>query len=118
MKVKKQYVEYIGFVLPILLALICLVSCVSCASSIAQTETAETTAEETKEETKQDETRYSVNPYSGVVTCQMAGYTENYAWNEAAKACQPGYIDDFGVFHSLAESSARYYVPNTADTYH
>ena len=74
--------------------------------------------EETKEETKQDETRYSVNPYSGVVTCQMAGYTENYAWNEAAKACQPGYIDDFGVFHSLAESSARYYVPNTADTYH
>ena len=47
-----------------------------------------------------------------VVTCQMAGYPENYAWNEAAKACQPGYIDDFGVFHSTA---ARRVIPNTYD---
>ncbi|MBR3203863.1 MAG: hypothetical protein IKF60_09775, partial [Solobacterium sp.] len=37
---------------------------------------------------------------SSVVTCQMAGYPNGYAWNEAAKACQPGYIDANGVFHS------------------
>ena len=37
-----------------------------------------------------------------VVTCQMAGYPANYVWNEAAKACQAGYIDDKGVFHSTA----------------
>ena len=49
-----------------------------------------------------------------VVTCQMAGYPDNYAWNEAAKACQPGYVDDNGVFHSTANGK-RAGVPNTYD---
>lgn len=49
-----------------------------------------------------------------VVTCQMAGYPANYAWNESAKACQPGYIDDNGVFHSTA-TARRAGVPNTYD---
>ena len=47
-----------------------------------------------------------------VVTCQMAGYPADYAWNEVAKACQPGYIDDNGVFHSTAN---RNRVVNTYD---
>ena len=47
-----------------------------------------------------------------VVTCQMAGYPADYAWNEAAKACQPGYIDSNGVFHSTAKAIK---VPNTYD---
>ena len=47
-----------------------------------------------------------------VVTCQMAGYPANYAWNEAAKACQPGYLDNNGVFHSTARKSV---VPGTYD---
>ena len=51
---------------------------------------------------------------SSVVTCQMAGYPNGYAWNEAAKACQPGYIDNNGVFHSYS-TSARRNVPTTAD---
>ena len=53
-----------------------------------------------------------------VVTCQMAGYPSNYAWNEAAKACQAGYLDDNGVFHSTANTAAAIRagsVPNTAD---
>ena len=41
---------------------------------------------------------------------QMAGYPQNYAWNEAAKACQPGWLDEQAVFHPLAVS-----VPDTAD---
>ena len=49
-----------------------------------------------------------------VVTCQMAGYPNGYEWNEAAKACQPGYIDANGVFHSY-KTSGRYNTPNTAD---
>ena len=49
-----------------------------------------------------------------VVTCQMAGYPANYAWNEAAKACQPGYIDNNGVFHSTANAK-KAGVPNTYD---
>ena len=48
-----------------------------------------------------------------VVTCQMAGYPSNYAWNESAKACQPGYIDAGGVFHPYGAIVRR--VPNTAD---
>ena len=52
-----------------------------------------------------------VKPTDHVVTCQMAGFPENYAWNEAAKACQPGYIDANGVFRSTARTS----VPNTYD---
>ena len=47
-----------------------------------------------------------------VVTCQMAGFPANYAWNEAAKACQPGYIDANGMFHYTGNSSS---VPNTYD---
>lgn len=46
-----------------------------------------------------------------VVTCQMAGYPADYAWNEAAKACQLGYIDVNGTFRSTARAS----VPNTYD---
>ena len=47
-----------------------------------------------------------------VVTCQMAGYPANYEWNENDKACQPGWLDEAGVFHS-----ERLSVPNTADGY-
>ena len=55
-----------------------------------------------------------------VVTCQMAGYPSNYAWNESAKACQAGYIDANGVFRSTADTSnssgsARTGIPNTYD---
>ena len=63
-------------------------------------------------ESKSDKTPAPTMTPDYVVTCQMAGYPENYAWNEAAKACQPGYIDDFGVFHSTA---ARRVIPNTYD---
>ena len=49
-----------------------------------------------------------------VVTCQMAGYPANYAWNEAAKACQPGYLDNNGVFHPTS-SGKKSVVPNTND---
>ena len=44
----------------------------------------------------------------------MAGYPANYAWNESSKVCQPGYIDDAGVFHGTA-ASARNRVVNTYD---
>ena len=63
-------------------------------------------------ESKSDKTPAPTMTPDYVVTCQMAGYPANYAWNEAAKACQPGYIDDFGVFHSTA---ARRVIPNTYD---
>ena len=53
-------------------------------------------------------------PKDNVVTCQMAGFPDNYAWNEAAKACQPGYLDENGIFHS-AMNSKRTGVPNTYD---
>lgn len=49
-----------------------------------------------------------------VVTCQMAGYPANYAWNESAKACQPGFIDNAGVFHGTAAVN-KTGVPNTYD---
>ena len=49
-------------------------------------------------------------PADNVVTCQMAGYPSNYTWNEAAKACQPGYMDAGGNFHPYGKS-----VPKTAD---
>lgn len=48
-----------------------------------------------------------------VVTCQMAGYPADYAWNESAKACQPGYIDANGVFRSTG--TAKQAVVNTYD---
>ena len=44
----------------------------------------------------------------------MAGYPANYAWNESSKVCQPGYIDDAGVFHGTA-APARNRVVNTYD---
>ena len=55
-----------------------------------------------------------------VVTCQMAGYPADYNWNEEAKACQQGYIDENGVFHSTANTLNRRQVnvPNTADMGH
>ena len=43
----------------------------------------------------------------------MAGYPANYAWNEAAKACQAGYVDAGGNFHSYRPSNRT--VPNTSD---
>ena len=49
----------------------------------------------------------------GVITCQMAGYPADYAWNEAAKACQPGFLDSNGVFHAKYREG----VPNTYDAY-
>ncbi len=49
-----------------------------------------------------------------VVTCQMAGYPSNYAWNEAAKACQAGYLDAGGNFHPY-NTVRRSNVPNTSD---
>jgi len=52
-------------------------------------------------------------PVDNVVTCQMAGYPANYSWNEAAKACQPGYIDAAGNFHPY--STRERAVPNTYD---
>ena len=44
----------------------------------------------------------------------MAGYPANYAWNESAKACQPGFIDNAGVFHGTA-AVKKAGVPNTYD---
>ena len=52
----------------------------------------------------------SVPAKDNVVTCQMAGYPQNYVWNEAAKACQPGTLGERGVFHPSVVS-----VPDTAD---
>ena len=52
-------------------------------------------------------------PVENVVTCQMAGYPSNYAWNEAAKACQAGYIDAGGTFHPYRTPSRI--IPNTSD---
>ena len=50
-----------------------------------------------------------------VVTCQMAGYPDNYAWNEKAKACQPGFLDDAGVFHPETTTVRKATIPATAD---
>ena len=53
-----------------------------------------------------------------VITCQMAGYPAGYAWNEAAKACQPGTLDENGVFHAYGAAGtakAGGGVPNTYD---
>ena len=51
-----------------------------------------------------------------VVTCQMAGYPANYAWNESVKACQPGYLDNNGVFHlTTGNTNKRVGVVNTSD---
>ena len=52
-------------------------------------------------------------PADNVVTCQMAGYPAHYSWNEAAKACQPGYIDVTGNFRPYRSSGSM--VPNTRD---
>ena len=53
---------------------------------------------------------------SGVTTCQDAGFPAGYNWNESAKACQLGYEDNNGVWHSTA-SSRRVGVVNTSDTF-
>ena len=58
------------------------------------------------------EKKSSTPKKDNVVTCQMAGYPANYAWNEAAKSCQAGYLDANGVFHSTAKATK---VPNTYD---
>lgn len=62
-------------------------------------------------------TSSSTKKTDNVVTCQMAGYPANYAWNEAAKACQPGYINDNGVFVSTVgtTNSNRVKAVNTWD---
>ena len=65
-----------------------------------------------------DSSKKTTPKTDNVVTCQMAGFPANYAWNEAAKACQPGYIDDNGVFHSYANQywkATRKASPNTQD---
>ena len=49
------------------------------------------------------------------MTCQMAGYPSNYAWNEDAKACQPGFLDDAGVFHPETTAARKATIPATAD---
>ena len=49
-------------------------------------------------------------PAPVTMTCQALGYPEGYAWNEAAKACQPGYLDRGSVFHT-----AKVKTPNTYD---
>lgn len=54
----------------------------------------------------------SVSTDDGAVTCQEAGYPEGYEWNEEKKACQLGFLDMQGVFHSTAADG--YIVPNTA----
>ena len=77
--------------------------------SIAEADPKPTPAPEKK---SSGETKSSSS--SSVVTCQMAGYPNGYAWNDAAKACQPGYIDANGVFHSY-QTNRRYNTPNTAD---
>ena len=58
----------------------------------------------------------STTKTDNVVTCQMAGYPASYSWNEAAKACQPGYIDNNGVFHlTSGNMNKRVGVVNTSD---
>ena len=54
----------------------------------------------------------SVSTDDGAVTCQEAGYPEGYEWNEEKKACQLGFLDMLGVFHTTAADG--YIVPNTA----
>ena len=63
-----------------------------------------------KEESKSDDSKPA--PVDNVVTCQMAGYPAGYAWNESAKACQLGFLDDAGLFHA---TSVRRAVPKTYD---
>ncbi len=59
--------------------------------------------------------KQNTTPSNTVVTCQMAGYPSNYSWNEAAKACQPGYLDAGGNFHPYSTPRSRGAVPNTGD---
>ncbi|MBR3347604.1 MAG: hypothetical protein IKG37_11035 [Solobacterium sp.] len=44
----------------------------------------------------------------------MAGCPSNYAWNEAAKACQADYLDAGGNFYP-DNTVRRSNVPNTSD---
>ncbi|MBQ9046385.1 MAG: hypothetical protein IJ120_00645 [Solobacterium sp.] len=57
------------------------------------------------------DTSGSANTGGTVITCQMAGYPEGYAWNEAAQACQAGFVDDVGRFHA----SRKVMLPDTGD---
>ena len=50
-----------------------------------------------------------------VITCHMAGYPSNYVWNEAVRACQPGFLDDAGNFHAEKTVVKKTTVPDTAD---
>ena len=68
-----------------------------------------------KAESSSEDSSESV-PVDNVVTCQMAGYPANFAWNESAKACQPGYLDDNGIFHPARNASGKSPVPATADS--
>ena len=64
------------------------------------------------EDDKDDDDERPVSSASSSIplTCQTAGYPQGYAWNEAAKACQMGFIDESGVFHA-----AKVTIPNTYD---
>ncbi len=65
---------------------------------------------------KESSSGSSVPKKDNVVTCQMAGYPANYAWNESVKACQPGYLDNNGVFHlTTGNTNKRVGVVNTSD---
>ncbi len=73
------------------------------------------TASEKKEESGKDNSSSSSSASIGtVVTCQMAGYPEGYAWDEATKTCRMGYLDENGVFHSTS-AIKRKSTPNTSD---
>ena len=92
-------------------------------------ETAQFTVEEKKPEPTSSPSEGSSSSISdsenrsgSVITCQMAGYPQGYAWNESAKACEMGTLDDMGVFHpssadgrNKAESVRKYASVNTGD---
>lgn len=76
-----------------------------------------TKKEEPAKKEESSSTNKPVAPVDTVVTCQMAGYPSNYNWNEAAKACQPGYLDAGGVFppYNIAPARKSAVIPNTSD---
>ena len=82
-------------------------------------ETAEFEVLQKKPEPEPDSDSDQPSPAAGSapVTCQMAGYPEGYVWNEAAKACQPGLLDQAGNFHAAASvpTPAKYRAVNTSD---
>ncbi|MBR2761993.1 MAG: hypothetical protein IKD66_12605 [Solobacterium sp.] len=84
-------------------------------------ETAEFELLQKKPEPKPDSDSDSDQPSPGTgsarVTCQMAGFPEGYVWNEAAKACQPGILDQAGNFHAVSseQTPAKYRAVSTGD---